>query len=142
MITFTHKYDRNENYLIIYVFLILENEKDEKSNSTNEESKKDGGANPWFRHVENSFKEWNLEPNKWIVLNSQCLQPQMFNAIFFFRIYRLTSMVHSNEHKKKNANFNENNLCGKAKGLKTNLSIHCFAFNSYMRKWSKWWTLS
>lgn len=32
---------------IVYNFLFyLENEKDEKSNPTNEETKKDGGANP------------------------------------------------------------------------------------------------
>lgn len=32
--------------IIIKIFY-LENEKDEKTNSTNEEAKKDGGANPW-----------------------------------------------------------------------------------------------
>lgn len=47
------------------LFFFLENEKDEKSNVTNEEAKKDGGANPWFRRAENPFKEWNLELAKW-----------------------------------------------------------------------------
>jgi len=35
-----------EKKLIIWIFY-LENEKDEKINPTNEETKKDGGANPW-----------------------------------------------------------------------------------------------